>query len=115
MMAKAIPVEPRHAKSGTRRNHSAIAFGVFTAFADRDEILGVERIDTVGVRFQIIEQADGIEFELLGQLAGINGPRKIGNLAASGTHRSCHSETGAVNRDALSSNELSENLHQATV
>ncbi len=58
MMAKAVPVESGHAEAGAGGDHSAVAFGVFRAFAQSDEVFGVESVDAVGVGFEIVEQAD---------------------------------------------------------
>src|SRR6266849_339096 len=66
MMPESIPIEARHSESGASRDHGPVSFGIFCTFAQGDEILRFKSIDAVSVGLQIVEQADGTEFELLG-------------------------------------------------
>src|SRR6266850_7460609 len=53
MMAGAVPIKSGNAESGFRRDYGTVAFGIFGAFAQRDEIFGLKRVDSIGVGFQI--------------------------------------------------------------
>src|SRR6202011_5836797 len=115
MMPEAIPIESCHPKAGSCRDYRPVPFGIFRAFAQGDEVLRFKRIDPISVGLQIIEQANGTEFELLRQLSRIDGPWKIRNLAAPTSHGPSHANARAVHRYALGSYELRKNHGQPVV
>ena len=65
MMTESIPVESGNAEACFRGDHGPVAVCIFGAFAERDEILRIERVDAVRIGLKIVEQADRCELELL--------------------------------------------------
>ena len=86
-MPKSVPIESRHAETSARGDYGAVSFFVFGAFIQSNEIFGVECVDSVGIGFEIIDQANRIELQLFGQFASVDGPRKIGDFAATSFSR----------------------------
>src|ERR671924_325031 len=98
MVPITIPIQTRHPKASPRRDHSPVALGLFGTLIQNDEVLGFERINSIGIGFKVINQAYGIEFELFRQLTGIDDPRKIGDVATPVANRSGHAKACAYHR-----------------
>src|SRR5215471_21521239 len=115
MMAESIPVKPSHPEPGLRRNYRPIPFRILRPGTQCDEILRLQSIDAVCVRFKIVKQSDRVQFQQACQVLCIDRPWQIRNLAATRTHGSSHTEARAVHRNPLTPDELRQYLGQPTM
>src|SRR5260370_27339609 len=115
MMPDPIQKKARHAQPGARGDYRSISFRILGACVQRNEILGVEPVDSVGISFKIVNHSHGIEFKLLSQVARINHPRQIGNLAPAASHGPSNAEACAMRRDPFRIDESGDDLGQTAV
>src|SRR5713101_7732048 len=113
MVPVAVPVKAGHTESGASGDYGAVSFRVLGALIQRNEVLGVERVDSVGVGFEIIKHSHRIEFQLLSQIARVDDPGQIGNLAPTASYRASHPETGAMHQDSFRFDEGVDDFRQA--
>src|SRR5207249_2488071 len=77
MVTESIPIETGDSEPSARGDHDPVAFRILDSITQRDEVFGLERVDSIGVSLQIIDEADRAELELSGQFARVNRPGKI--------------------------------------
>ena len=92
MVALTIPVEPRLAEAGPRGDDAGIAAGPLLPGVEGFEVLRSQEGDTPGDGLQIIEQADALPAELAGEVAPVDDPGQIGDVAAAILNRPGHGE-----------------------
>src|SRR5439155_13760106 len=115
MVPEPIPIKARDSKPGPRRDHRSIALCIFGFFAERNEILGFESVDSVGVSFEVVDQSYRIQLELPGQLVGINDPGEIRDFAAAGSYWTCNPEARTLHRYPFGSYEVGDDFGQTAV
>src|SRR3974390_1823438 len=114
-MAESVPEQASYSKASLGGDHGSACLGVFRTWADADEIFRLERVDSIGIRFEIVEQADYRQLKLSREFFGVNRPREVRNLAAPIAHGASNAETGAEDRDALGACELRKDFGEAAV
>jgi len=62
MMPESIPIKPRHAKPGLRRNDRPIPLRIVCPGTQRDEVRRLQRINSIRVSFQVIQQPNRSQF-----------------------------------------------------
>ncbi len=115
MMTETVPVKSGFAQPGSRRNHGGVAFGLARPFAQGDEVLRLQRVNSVGEGFEVVDQTDAAQLQLRGQFARVNGPRQVRNLAAASSDRTCDSKARRLRWNALGPGEVGNNFGQAAV
>ena len=78
----AIPDEEGFAEAGAGGDQASMAFGVWIAGVEGEDLVGGEFGDAVAVGFEVVDEKDVPDCKKLLQFAGIEGPREIGELEA---------------------------------
>src|SRR5258706_8071809 len=73
-----------------------VALDDWTPFIDHREIARLQGVQPIGGGFEIVEQGDGFNSQLLGHHPRVHNPRKIGGFADTVNHRCGDSESGAI-------------------
>src|SRR5208282_6215623 len=96
--AMSLPVkkESRLAQAGSCRNYRGVASGIGGSLIEYREVFGIERRDTEGISFEIINQANAIEPRFACQRCRLHGPLQVRHLGASLAHRPRNSEAGCA-------------------
>src|SRR5208337_3277297 len=91
-VARAIPEQDRFAKprSGSQQRAARARHG--HTFIEHAKIFGREMLQAVSRGTQIVEQHDGFDVQLLGEMLRIDDPGKIGGMDAVVDHRSGHAK-----------------------
>ena len=85
------------------------------AGVEREQILGRERGDAPGIRFEVVEQVDAGQAQLRRHRRGVDEPGQVRRLHAAVAHGAGDAEARMAGGDRMGGDELADDLAQAGV
>ena len=109
----AVPEQARLAEAGARRDERAVPAGVPGPLVQGHEVAAPEQADAVGVRDQVVDEADAREAQALRHVPGVDHPGEVGGLAAPVADRAGDAEGGPGDLGRMQREELLERRLEA--
>jgi hypothetical protein len=90
----AVPGQDALAEAGAGGDQGAVADLAGVALARGVDLVGLEFGDAVAIGFQVVDEEDVVDFEVVGQLAAVEGPGQVGEAQAAVADRAGDAEAG---------------------